>query len=245
MKYAWRPDIPDARDRYYRAPKVELPKFVNKLGTSNRIEDQGDLGSCTGNASTSAVEIMMGLNVHLSRLMAYYTARQAIGEVKSDSGAYIRDAIKGLVKIGSCPERTWPYNIRKFKQKPPAKAYNQAKALVEALTLYEYARVENLKQLKTALAQGYPVVFGFSVPEAYDNLPRNALLTLPARGERMLGGHAVVAVGYDDRPKQPYVWVRNSYGEGWGLKGYFKMTQDWFTDKRRLTDDLWVIRPKV
>lgn len=245
MKYAWRPDIPDSRDRYLALKKVTLPKFVNKLGTSNRIEDQGNLGSCTGNASTSAVEVILKLNTQLSRLMAYYNARTYINAVKEDSGAYIRDALKGLVKIGTSSETTWPYKISKFKTKPSAKAYAQARDLTAALQVFEYARVENLTQLKQALAQGIPVVFGFAVSETFDNLPKSCLLPLPKRGEQMLGGHAVVAVGYDDRPKVPYVWVRNSYGNAWGLGGYFKMTQDWFTDKRRLTDDLWVLRPKT
>lgn len=245
MKYSWRPDIPDSRDRYFTPKSIELPKVVNKLGVKNQLENQGSLGSCTGNASTSAVEILLGLDTQLSRLMAYYTARVAINEVKNDSGAYIRDAIKGIVKVGVCNESTWPYVIKKFKTKPPKQAYDQATSLVTKLSTYEYARVESLRQLKTALAQGFPVVFGFTVPEAFDNLPKNGLLTLPKKGEKSLGGHAVVAVGYDDRPAQPYVWIRNSYGDDWGLKGYFKMTQDWFTDKRRLTDDLWVIRPKT
>jgi aminopeptidase C len=59
----------------------------------------------------------------------------------------------------------------------------------------------------------------------------------------MIGGHAVVAVGYDSSVSTPYVWVRNSWGVSWGLAGHFKMDERWFFDPRRLVDDMWVIHP--
>ncbi len=242
MKYAWRPDIPDPRDRYYTAPKIALPKTVSKIGAKNRIEDQGSLGSCTGNSSTSALEITLGIDYQLSRLMAYYNARVIDGSVNYDDGAYIRSAIKGLVKVGVSTEDLWPYIISKFRTKPSAKAFDDAKARLAVSGKLVYERVSTLVQVKTALAQRNPVVFGFVVPESFEDLPASCLLSLPKRDEAILGGHAVVAVGYNDKVKVPYIWVRNSWGPTWGLKGYFKMTQDWFTDSRRLVDDLWVIR---
>ena len=243
MKYAWRPDIPDHRDRYFATPKgLVLPKTVSKIGTKNRIEDQGNLGSCTGNSSTSALEITLGVDYQLSRLMAYYNARVIDGSVSEDAGAYIRSAIKGLVKTGVSTEDLWPYVVSKFKTKPTAKAYADAAARVAASGNIEYVRVSTLAQMKAALALRQPVVFGFVVPESFENLPKSCLLTLPAKNEAILGGHAVVAVGYSDKASKPYVWVRNSWGPEWGLNGYFKMTQDWFTNTRRLVDDLWVIR---
>lgn len=249
MKYAWRPDIADHRDRYAALPEKALPKTVSKIGATgkkaNRIEDQGNLGSCTGNASTSALEIVLGLKTQLSRLMAYYNAREIDGSINEDSGAYIRDAVKGLMKVGVSSEDVWPYIIRKFQMKPSAEAYVQAAELVERLQGYEYARVTSLAQMKAALAQRLPVIFGFVVTEGFEDLPKSGFLGLPSDYDHVLGGHAVTAVGYSDKAKVPYIWVRNSYGSDWGLGGYFKMDQRWFTDRRRLVDDLWVIKPKA
>lgn len=244
-KYSWRPDIPDHRDRYFamtRAQAKKLPATVSKIGSPNPVEDQGSLGSCTGNASTSALEIVLDTQVSLSRLMAYYNAREIDGTVNEDAGAYIRSAIKGLMKVGASSEDIWPYIITRFNKRPSSAAYRQAQDLIAILKNYNYMRVTTLDQVKQSLADRVPVVFGFAVPESFQSLSGSYTLKLPRPTEGFLGGHAVVAVGYNDRVKVPYIWVRNSWGDGWGLKGYFKMTQDWFTDNRRLVDDMWVIR---
>lgn len=245
MKYAWKPDVPDYRDRMFKAPpKLVLPKTVSRIGLKNTIEDQGNLGSCTGNASTSALEIVLGTGTpQLSRLMAYYNARVIDGTVGSDDGAYIRSVIKGLVKQSVAAEPLWPYNVARFRTKPSATALQDAAARLKATAAnLEYVRLSTLADVKAALATRNPVVFGFAVPESFENLPRTALLRLPTKGEAWLGGHAVMACGYSDKVKEPYIWVRNSWGANWGIDGYFKMTQNWFTDSRRLVDDMWVIR---
>jgi len=241
--YTWKPDVPDHRDRYAAVkPDRPLPRFVDRIGMGNPIEDQGQLGSCTGNASTSAVEIVTA-GTQLSRLMAYYNGREAEGDVNEDGGAMIRSVIKSFFRTGVATERSWPYVPQRYAEKPAAKAYDEATALRALLTAgFEYARVSTLMGLKQSLADGHPVVFGFAVPEKFDALSSPWVLELPTLEEQLLGGHAVMAAGYDDRPSKPFVWVRNSWGRRWGMLGYYKMTQDWFTDPRRLVDDMWVIR---
>jgi C1A family cysteine protease len=90
------------------------------------------------------------------------------------------------------------------------------------------------------------VTFGFSVPEYFEgpDVAKTGWVRFPTPADKMIGGHAVVAVGYDDTVTVPFVWVRNSWGVGWGLGGYFKMDQRWFTDTGRLTDDMWTVIPK-
>lgn len=242
-RYDWKPDVADHRDRMYAghlSVTKTLPPKVAIIGKGNKIEDQGDLGSCTGNASTSMVEIIAG-TPQLSRLMAYYNGRFIMNTVSVDSGCTIRDVIKGFANTGVCTEALWPYTISKFKTKPNVAAMNDAKTLISRIK--EYQRVPNLLAMKTALAEGRPVTFGFSVPEYFESeeVAVKGWLRMPTMQDAMIGGHAVVAVGYDNTAPQPFIWVRNSWGTGWGLDGYFKMDQRWFTDPSRLADDMWTI----
>lgn len=248
--YAWLPDRPDPRDRRFGSAtsKSVLPKTVSRLGRGNRIENQGALSSCTGNASTSALEILT-LWTARSRLFTYYNARLLGNKdwVNVDDGAFIRDAIKSLFKYGSPPESKWPYRAASVNVRPSNTAYEVATSAQTALSLdYEYVRLTTLTQLKSALAAGQPVVFGFAVTEAFENIKKGDRypLPVPTSGEKTLGGHAVVAVGYSDAAVAPYIEVRNSWGKAWGDEGHFYLDQKWFTDKRRLVDDMWVIRKK-
>ena len=241
--YTWCPDVPDPRDKLYTVSRKNLPPWVVSLCIDNKVENQGQLGSCTGNAATTALEVALKLGpMQLSRLMAYYNARDIEGTIDSDAGATIRSVIKGLMKVGACEESTWPYKASRFKAKPSPAAYAGADEIVKMAKAdgLVYKRVTSLTGLLNAIATGSPVVFGFVVPESFENLPASGIQPLPKKGESMLGGHAVVADGYNMEKK--YVWVRNSWGADWGLNGYFKMPFAWFTDSRRLVDDMWLIK---
>jgi len=245
--YAWKPDVPDHRDRYFAPQAIELPPFVDRIGLGNRMENQLQIGSCTGNSATSALEIVLGIqkDKQLSRLMCYYNARLLEDPewTKVDQGAYIRFAIKSLFKFGVCDEKTWPYLQRKVNTSPGKTAYKRGEEFLPLYaTDFEYARVTSRLEVMQCIAQNIPVVFGFMVTEAFERLSKTGVLELPQQGEDYLGGHAVAAVGYDTRPERPFIWVRNSWGSRWGDKGYFRMSIDWFDDPRRLVDDMWVIR---
>lgn len=94
--------------------------------------------------------------------------------------------------------------------------------------------------MRQCLAEGYPFVFGFSVYTAFESVAvaRTGRLSLPKRGEKNMGGHAVCAVGYDDREKR--LLVRNSWGAHWGMQGYFTMPYD-YADDANLADDFWTL----
>jgi C1A family cysteine protease len=225
------------------APVRGLVPVVDRIGLLNPIENQGDLGSCTGNASTSMLEIKLGYTLPLSRLMAYYNGRVIDGTTKSDDGAQIRSVIKGLMQNGVADEIVWPYNVKRFAAKPSPKAVAQAISKTHAdvkKAKFGYCRVNTLDELLNSIEKGNTVTFGFMVPESINKLPKSGLLSLPKNAEVSLGGHAVLAVGYDRTKK--FVWVRNSWGTDWGIKGYFKMPFAWFTDSRRLVDDMWTLQ---
>lgn len=244
--YNWKPSTPDHRDRIYKtiAPDVNLPDHVDRLGLSNPIENQGELGSCTGNSSTSGVEIVTGIPA-LSRLMAYYNGRLFEGTTAEDDGAQIRDIIKGFSTYGCATEDLWPYDVSKFAQKPSDAAYQSGLKLLPLIESYE--RVLDLNGLKHALSMGLPVIFGFQVPAEFESeqMAQTGELRMPNLNTSWLGGHAVLAVGYDDRdPNYKFIWIRNSWGADWGIDGYFKMDQSWFTSPYQLVDDMWTIHPK-
>jgi len=242
--YGWMPDLPDHRDILYGAVRkvpAKLPPAADLRPMCSKVEDQGDIGSCTGNALVGALEYLERKDgvpyAELSRLFIYYNERVIEHTIKSDSGAMIRDGIKTLVKQGICTEKKWPYNILRFSAKPSQLCYKEA--LDHQITVYH--RIQTLDEMRACLAEGFPFVFGFTVYESFESqqVAQGGVVQMPQPGERSVGGHAVLAVGYDDSKKR-FV-IRNSWGEGWGMKGYFTMPYD-YLDNRNLSDDFWTIR---
>lgn len=245
-RYGWIPDVPDQRDHLYAAPIARLRAFPPKTDLRRQcpaVYDQGELGSCTGNAIAGAVQfdrrkLKRRPDFVPSRLFIYYNERVIEHTVESDSGAQIRDGIKSVAKLGVCPETEWPYDIAKFAVKPPATCYRHAKKY----RAIGYQRVvQSLTQMKGCLASGYPFVFGFTVYESFesDQVARTGVVPMPAAAEKVLGGHAVLAVGYDDTA-QRFI-VRNSWGRRWGIAGYFTMPYAYLADDN-LAADFWTIR---
>ena len=244
--YGWVRDLPDHRDFIYSAPMATLqalPPSVDLRPHCPPVYDQGHLGSCTANAIAAALqfdEIKQKKNGHSipSRLFIYYNERVIEGTVKSDSGAQLRDGVKAVVKQGICTESVWPYNISKFAVKPPTLVYKDA-AQDKATHYLRLTQLAN--QLKGCLASGYPFVFGFTVYESFEgpDVAKTGKAPMPNPSEAVLGGHAVCAVGYDDA-QQRFI-VRNSWGPGWGMKGYFTMPYTYLLDPL-LASDFWTIR---
>jgi C1A family cysteine protease len=245
-RFGWLPDLPDARDYTYAAPLAMLRKLPAKVDLSGKcppVYDQGELGSCTGNAIAAAIEFaeMKQRLAHVttpSRLFIYYNERVIEHTVATDSGAMIRDGIKSVNKQGACRETTWPYKVVSFAKKPSAGAYQEGRKYLVS----SYQRVtRNLTQMKGCLASGFPYVFGFTVYSSFMSaaVAKTGKLSMPRAGEKVEGGHAVLAVGYDDA--QHRFIVRNSWGPGWGLKGYFTMPYAYLLDDN-LADDFWTVR---
>jgi C1A family cysteine protease len=243
--YGWSPDLPDHRDFLYAAiPRLlkALPAKMDLRPQCPPVYDQGQLGSCTANAIGAAYEFDQ-MKQHKkdfmpSRLFIYYNEREMEGTVNSDSGAQIRDGIKSIGQEGVCPESDWPYDIAKFSAKPPSNAYSDA-AKNKAVSYRRIART--LPEMKGCLAEGYPWVFGFTVYESFETaqVAKTGLVPMPTSSEQVLGGHAVLCVGYDD--SQQRLIVRNSWGPGWGIKGYFLMPYAYLLDSN-LSDDFWTVR---
>jgi C1A family cysteine protease len=96
--------------------------------------------------------------------------------------------------------------------------------------------------MRSCLAYGFPFVFGFTVYDAFESaaVARSGVLNMPGPKEKMAGGHAVMAVGYDGGARR-FV-IRNSWGNDWGQKGYFTMPYDYLSPDKNLADDFWTVR---
>ena len=245
-RYGWLPDLPDQRDHLYAAPPEilsALPTSVDLRVECPAIYDQLQLGSCTANAIAGAIEfdqIKEKLsNVFVpSRLFIYYNERVIEGTVSVDNGAQIRDGIKSVATTGYCPEADWPYDPTEFAAAPPQTAFTDA-SQHKVVAYQRLAR--NINQMKGCLASGYPFVFGFSVYDSFETpeVAKSGHAPMPSPGETLIGGHAVVAVGFED--SNSWFLARNSWGTDWGMSGYFTLPYTYLT-QRGLASDFWTIR---
>jgi|SRR5712672_3090089 len=239
--YGYIPDLPDHRDKKFAiSERLTLLTSVDLRDLCPPVEDQGALGSCTSFAGGAAIRVARKIqnlpDFTTSHLFLYYNSRSK--NTKSvDAGATIRDTIKSAAKFGDCPELEWLYDLNQFTTKPPASCYTDA--LKDRVIVYQRI-MQSLMQMKACLALGYPFVIGFSVYESFESaqVAQDGMVPMPKSSERLLGGHAVLVVGFRDSDQK---WIcRNSWGD-WGDKGYFYMPYAYLQDPN-LASDFWMIK---
>lgn len=250
----WEPDGILEEERLELPFRADLPRKL-LLKNLPDVYNQGPLNSCVANAVGAGVQVARRVNGHTpdfvpSRHFIYYYARKATGTEAFDRGSRISNAIKVVRTRGVCPEAKWAYdNIpggpppdRKFPAGARGGIEPDATAQAEAKphAVVEWAPITvSAKNVRSALAFGFPVIFGFQV---YRNMfgPSGPvdLLHLPAAGDDKVGGHAVTIVGYDDDTKR--FRIRNSWGTAAHQGGYYDMDYDYVLN----TDysfDFWTI----
>ena len=238
-------------------PEAPAPAKVDLRQWCSPIEDQGELGSCTAHAGVGMIEYYerkaFGRHINASRAFLYKATRK-LGGFKGDSGAFLRTTIGAMALFGVVPERYWRYNIKRFDREPPAFCYAFAQNF-QSLVYYRLdppktTPDQTLTAIKTHLASQMPAMFGFSVYDSiYDN--NSGKIPFPTANEEMVGGHAIMAVGYDDgmkiKNRRPggkettgAFLIRNSWGTSWGEQGYGWLPYAYVTES--LADDWWVLQ---
>lgn len=242
------PSPPDTRDHIIKATKPLNAKGTADLSSyCTSIKDQGSLGACTAFASVSAMEYLHkrfgGIKAEdmFSEKFTYYATRvNVLNWVPEDSGAYVRDAVKSLVKYGTCLEQTCAYN-NDCKTAPSSLAYTEA-LKYQALSYAKFEdgtnptdRAQLIETLKANLDAGLPIIGGFL---CYSNIWSAVNGVIPKSNGQLIGGHAVLIVGYDDT-KQLFKF-KNSWGPSWGDNGYGYLPYDYYLTGAMF--DLWSIR---
>lgn len=241
-------DPPDSTDYPFSAyakilPLEYMPNLVDHSQFHGPVVSQGATGSCVGQSVRSAYEYLSRAFWHdnefrASSMYAYYNARELEGGRILDNGTYLRLGVKGAEKYGVASMSSWPFDAGKINVKPPTTAYaDGAKREIR-----DYLRCANLDEVKSALAQDYPVIIGIDCFSTLSTTKARTtgVVDLPPHGAPRQGGHAICLVGYDDYREQ--VKFKNSWGDGWGDKGYGYLPYEYFEE---FVHDMWTIRPKV
>lgn len=280
-RYGWLPDYPDFRDyteqteeiasilkppaqsgkRAVKAKAAALPAAKDLREWCSPVEDQGDLGSCTAHAGVGVIEYyerkVHGRHTDASRLFLYKATRNLM-KAKGDTGAYLRATMGAMVLFGVPPEKYWPYtdNEKEFDREPPAFNYAYA-ANFQTLKYFRHdppktTPDELLKRIQSYLSKGHPAMFGFSVYNSIEQADQTGRIPYPTAKDKIEGGHAVVAVGYDDKMKITNQYgkvqttgallIRNSWGKSWGEDGYGWLPYEYV--KQGLAEDFWSILKK-
>lgn len=237
------------------APVSALPPSVDLRAWCSPIENQGNIGSCTAHAGVGLVEYFerraFGKHIDASRLFLYKVTRNLL-KWTGDTGAFLRTTMYALTLFGVPPEEYYPYNTPDYDKEPSAFCYAFAQSY-QAISYYRLdpsgmPKDQLLTQIKTDLSKGLPSMFGFTVYSSINQASSTGKIPYPARGESVVGGHAIDAVGYDDNLKikntntggietTGALLIRNSWGTGWGDKGYGWLPYKYVLDG--LATDWW------
>ena len=233
-RYGYKKDRPDHRDLGVFAAPILPAKaaVVSNLSLMGPVLDQGDEGSCTAHAAAADREFLHWKQIArrgqpvtpasdgmFSPSFIYYLERQTDGSLsEGDCGSFGRTSCATLNKFGCALRSDMAYVAGDFGTAPSA-------AQLESASKYatgQYHRLAIVNDMKSCIASGYNFRIGFTVYASFEGINSTGVWT-PNKSESVLGGHEVLAIGYDDSVNGGSFEVRNSWGPGWGKEGNFWM----------------------
>ena len=239
----YRPDTVDPRDHPMFARHLALTTPPRRAQTSSGmppVVDQGNEGACTGNGLASMFDYYHPNRPVSARRFIYANELIAEGTWGTDAGAMPRDGLKVLKNIGVPPESLCKYRPGyDFKVRPSKAAYTAA----AAHKIGGYTALFSVDEVVAAIAAHTPVGIGAALFKQFesDEAANTGVITLPAPGERDIGGHFFVACDYDLDAN--IAICRNSWGP-WGMPtklGYFTLPLLYLAN-RKITSDMWTMR---
>ena len=239
-----------------RKPYAILPSLVDLTSWCSPIRDQGSINSCTAFAAAALLEYFARKArdeyTCVSPLFLYKVARNLMNST-GDVGASVRETMKTMVAFGVPPEKYWSYQEDKFDEEPPAFCYSYAQSYKTlkyfCLDHPDLTKEILIFQIQAVLAADFPCIFGFTVYGSIYNEENvsSGCIPYPSKGDQVIGGHTVLAVGYDNYKEIKHsdgkgkstgaFLIRNSWGTEWGQKGYGWLPYDYILNG--LTADWW------
>jgi C1A family cysteine protease len=238
----WRPSLGNHHVLKFAHIEKELstayPQIVDLGPKQSPVWDQGNSGSCSGYSSKSAIEYLelreiaakapvgvsnpfvwaTGKFTPVSADFIYWGEREIEGTTDTDAGATtLLDACTVLHTKGAAREAAWPSIPGNLFKCPTSAAY--ADAAKHKLPRY-YGVMQVLTEMQRCLANGFPFLAGIAVYDSFmtDAVAATGIVPYPQATEQMLGGHAILIVGYNIITRR--FKFKGSWGPSWGQSGY-------------------------
>lgn len=232
-RFGYHKDEPDYRDLgigSVKLAKATSPSMSN-LALCGPVLDQGQQGSCTAHAAAADREFLHwktynaqgkavapGTDGLYSPAFLYYLERELDGTLaQGDCGSTGRTSCMVLNQFGCALRADMPYSDSDCSTPPSEMQLTSAKTWATG----QYHRLTTVDDMKSVIATGYNFRIGFTVYESFESIGPDGIWN-PDVMEPVLGGHEVLAIGFDDNVNGGSFQVRNSWGS-WGDNGNFWM----------------------
>lgn len=214
-----------------------LPDLTDLRPYCSPVANQGAFGSCTSFATVKGLQEYLlkkaGRYQPQAPAFLWYQSRRQIGKKSEDTGVPTEFAVKMLDSYGTVSESEFPY-LEESKQKDETArlafltrqpSSDQVAEAKKNRLISGYKLVTKLSAVRKSLSEGMPVVVAMRVYSNMSKTPKSGLLPMPTAADTFEGGHAVLAVGYDNKKK--VLIIRNSWGTDWADGGYFYMPYEY------------------